>query len=269
MCRLFALRAREPVPAAEWLLRAPNALVCQSRCDARGRANADGWGIAWYAPSGGADCHPVLKRAPQPAYDDPQYAEAAREAIGCIVLAHVRQASVGTIATANCHPFVVGKWAFAHNGSIPGFHRVEACLLAECSANLRAARRGETDSECFFLWLLHGWVGLAGNDVGHWATYLTEAFGRLERLCSLHEAGELKLTFVASDGNRLLAVRWNNSLWWKCQGGVAAGDAAERAGDAQAVLVASEPLAQHGWRELPERSMLAVDAALHVWQSSL
>lgn len=269
MCRLFALRAREPVPAAEWLLGAPNALVCQSRCDARGHANADGWGIAWYTPRGGAAGHPLLKRAPHPAHDDPNYAEAAREAIGCIVLAHVRQASVGAAALANCHPFVLGNWAFAHNGGIPGFDRLEGRLLAECSPSLRAARRGETDSECFFLWLRHGWERGVGGDLRQWAAYLAEALRRLERLCSPQAATELRLTFVASDGNRLLAVRWNNSLWWKREGGVEAGNTPAGASNAQAVLVASEPLAQHGWRELPERSMLTVDAALHVWQSAL
>lgn len=254
-----------------WLVEAPNALVRQSRCDARGLENADGWGIAWYGQADGVTGSPARLRSVRPAHEDPEYVAAARRAAGEIVLAHVRRASVGAPTPANCHPFILGSWSFAHNGGIPGFEQLEPRLLEEISPNYRSARQGQTDSECLFLWLLHGWEQTArchGDEVEAWAAHIAQAFGKLERLCAACGAEKVRLTFVASDGRRLLAVRWGNSLWWARAEEAQRGSAPGRK-TAAAVLVASEPLSQHGWRELPEQSMLTVDAALCLCQRAL
>jgi glutamine amidotransferase len=271
MCRLFALISPEPVAAAPWLLEAPRALLCQSRRDAQGREHADGWGIAWYAARDPVPAPPASRHACRPAHDDPAYAPSARQAVGHIVLAHVRKASVGTARLANCHPFIVGTWAFAHNGTIPHFEGIEPLLVEELSSEYRAARQGETDSECLFLWLLHGWQGAASASIDpqRCPSFLSRSLRRLEAKCPPHARDQLTLTFVATDGRHLTAVRWNNCLYWARAEEAAQGWLAGHRSTGPALLVASEPLSQHGWQELPERSMLTVDAALHVRQCGL
>jgi len=266
MCRLFALQSLVPVSAAYWLLEAPHALIQQSHCDSRGQANRDGWGIACYTGDAARPSSPEVHRGSGAAYSDPEFAARAAAA-GRIVLAHVRNASVGRVSQVNCHPFVFGSWAFAHNGNVPEFRRLEGRLLDELAPEYWAARRGETDSECLFLWLLHGWRQAGGGTLGDaeaWAAYLTEAFSRLERFCPPAQAENLKLTFVASDGVGLLAVRWGNSLYWANAAQVWQAGPQASGPCPEGVVVASEAITAGGWQELSERSMLTVNAELQV-----
>lgn len=65
------------------------------------------------------------------------------------VVAHIRKATAGAAALANCHPFVRelwGRyWVFAHNGDLKGF-----------APRLHGAFRpvGDTDSELALCWLM-------------------------------------------------------------------------------------------------------------------
>ena len=66
-----------------------------------------------------------------------------------VVIAHIRKATVGTVALQNCHPFVRelwGRyWVFAHNGD-----------LKDYAPRLHGSFRpvGSTDSELAFCWLM-------------------------------------------------------------------------------------------------------------------
>src|SRR3990172_8497613 len=124
MCRLFAQHA-----SIDHDLREP--LRPQSH------KPPHGWGIAWYDTAG-----VQVRRGVMPAHADEAFVEAAREARSEIVLAHVRDASVGCVAEENTHPFVHGAWLFAHNGTVARFRRVErvrAALEAEIDPALRRA----------------------------------------------------------------------------------------------------------------------------------
>jgi predicted glutamine amidotransferase len=66
-------------------------------------------------------------------------------------MAHLRWATLGLgIGPDNTHPFTDGRVAFAHNGSV----RPPSSLDALVSPGLRGLRRGDTDSERYFLAVL-------------------------------------------------------------------------------------------------------------------
>lgn len=111
--------------------------------------HADGFGIAFFE---GRGCRVFLD--PQPARHS-SVAELVRRVPirATAVVAHVRKATQGTVATENCHPFqreLWGRyWAFAHNGN----------LVGPLPADGRWAGRvyrpvGDTDSERAFCLLL-------------------------------------------------------------------------------------------------------------------
>ena len=113
MCRLFGQHAPAELDRCVPLCSAPNALRFQSHL------HPHGWGIAWYQ---GGRVH--VERGLLPAHADEAFVEAARAARSRVVVAHVRDASVGPISAANTHPFVHGRWIFAHNGTVARFKDV-------------------------------------------------------------------------------------------------------------------------------------------------
>jgi len=67
-------------------------------------------------------------------------------------LAHIRQATAGSVRVLNCHPFQHGAWTFAHNGQVCGFAdpAVKARMDALIDPRFRRYVLGDTDSERFF-----------------------------------------------------------------------------------------------------------------------
>ena len=164
MCRLLAYSAK--VPRAVDELLAPEEF---DRFRKFSHLHRDGWGMSWVAPpdEAGAPLREAgapagetpyrreerlrARRSVLPAYEDPAFEELARRRLGGAGFVHLRWATSGlAVAEANTHPFLMGGWAFAHQGSIPSPGRLEALL----SPAWLAARRGATDSEAYFLHLL-------------------------------------------------------------------------------------------------------------------
>ena len=84
MCRLFGLSgAPERIRATFWLLEAPDSLVEQSR------RQPDGTGLGTFDP----DCTPRVEKSPIAAYQDEQFAQAAKHRTSITFNAHVRYAS--------------------------------------------------------------------------------------------------------------------------------------------------------------------------------
>lgn len=113
------------------------------------RLHRDGWG---YATSDEPATISVY-RSPLRALDDPEL-RTLREKRSRAGLVHLRWASLGlSVREENSHPFVAdhdGPLAFAHNGSVRAHAEIEPLLDEE----QRALRRGDTDSELYFLLLL-------------------------------------------------------------------------------------------------------------------
>ncbi len=254
MCRLVAFHAEQPRRAVGLLISDPHSLLVQSRCDRRGECHADGWGVGYFR-----DGQPITIRSSQPAFDDETWRPRIEPIETRTLLGHVRQASVGSRTLANVHPFVHGRWIFAHNGTVTGFDQLSAQLAAETDPDLLACRRGATDSELVFYWLL-SWFRRAGvtADGSHAAPLellvdvLSRAIPNLAaRSAAASPAEPPRLNFVLSEGRLLLASRWNHTLYWRSEGSTA--------GD-RTISVASEPTDEHAWHEMPDRGILGVAA---------
>ena len=254
MCRLVAFHAEQPYHAAGVLIDDPHSLLVQSRCDRRGECHADGWGVGYFR-----DGQPVAVRSAQPAFEDETWRPQIEPIETRTLLGHVRQASVGSRTLANVHPFVHGRWMFIHNGTLTGFEHISHGLEAETDPEMLACRRGSTDSELAFYWLLsrfrHAGLSTDGNQpapLPKLMDVLSQTIPDLAgRSAQAAPAEPPRLNFVLSDGRVLLASRWNHTLHWRSEESPTGG---------RAVVVASEPTDDRAWHELPDRVILGVDA---------
>ncbi len=251
MCRLFGQHAHPGFDLCAPLCSAENALRFQSH------AHPHGWGIGWYE-----DGAPVVRRGLLPAHADESFVHAARAARSAVVVAHVRDASIGPVAPENTHPFHHGLWLFAHNGTVARYkrsHRVRAAILAEIDPDLRPALRGETDSErCFFVFLtrLRARATLDGASVTQVRRALVETVEGVRRIADPRAGTVSTLNFVVSDGRLLAAVRHGKTL-----------HLAADAGPRHAFVVASERIGAGAWLEVPEGGFVATEDGIRAHSS--
>jgi predicted glutamine amidotransferase len=138
MCQLLALNANAPTAAT---------FSFTGLCARGGDTghHVDGWGLAFHDGD-----VPRVFRDTARACDAPLAAFLRQHPLRARnVLAHVRKATQGAVALANCHPFQREwngrSWLFAHNGNLAGFDP------ALDGSHLPV---GQTDSEHAFCWLL-------------------------------------------------------------------------------------------------------------------
>lgn len=230
MCRLLAVVTAAQVGWRQRLVDAPRGLRQLSH------EHPHGWGVAVHTS---VDGWSVDRRA-RPAFQDEDFAVAADRA-GTVLLAHVRQGTVGEVATRNTHPFRQGRWVFMHNGTIES----TAWMRDRGSIPRLEQVEGQTDSEQLFAWLLSRLDAAGLTDEP-----CTEATDRVLTR-SLREArttrGSGAINVVLSDGRTVYAHRWGRSLFL-------------RDDDRSTVSVASEPEdSAPGWSEVAEGSLLRVD----------
>jgi glutamine amidotransferase len=288
MCRLYGLQATHPTRPACELLEAQNALIQQSRKDARGLSNPHGWGMGHVA-NGTTGCF----RQVQPASESTDYREEALRTEGTTVLAHVRRATVGDPEHANTHPFRHGAALLIHNGHVPAFDAVRPRLLDRLSEERRSFVRGRTDSEHVFALLLQvrdehpdeplpavtrratrqvqSWVRAA--DAGATVTPSDADFGALAHDDLVDILG---LNLLWTDGHALAGARLNRTLWAlertappTCS--VCGRPHAHPPEDAayRSTTLASERLTDEDWRAVPNGSVFRVDPDGHFYHAPL
>src|SRR5690606_22183456 len=200
MCR-WAAYVGAPIFLEEIVCRPGHSLIHQSHgaTESKTAINADGFGIAWY----GERDEPGLFRDILPAWSDPHLRSITAQVRARLSLAHVR-ASTGTAPSRNnCHPFVVGRWSFMHNGQIGGFDVLRREVDMMIPDDLYPQRRGATDSEALFLVALS--LGMADDPKGAFE----RAVGRLEALSRRKGAApHVRLSAAMSDGRALYACRY-------------------------------------------------------------
>ncbi len=252
MCRLFGQLADDRRSASRPLCSAENALRTQSHL------HPHGWGIAWYGPRG-----PRVRRGVMPAHADRDFVRAGRDARSRVVLAHVRDASIGGVALENTHPFVEGNWVFAHNGTVARYKRsrvVREALLAAISPARRRRLGGQTDSErCFQLFLsrLDQRQGTGPATVADVRVALAETVALVRAIADRGEHRST-LNFLVSDGRLLCACRHGKPLQVSLP----------RPG-APLLALASEPIGRSGWEPVPEEGFVGVDRSLRVVRGPL
>jgi glutamine amidotransferase len=272
MCRLYGFRANQPTKVECSLVYAQNALMRQSAADLRGKAHPDGWGIAYYA--NGA---PIAERRATPAFQDLHFSATAERVYARSVIAHVRQATVGERTIENAQPFAHGRWTFAHNGTVRGFEQVERVLASETTPELWRLRRGSTDSEAVFYWLLtrlqeSGLDLVRGDpDPRKMAAVIGESIRVLDGMSARADPTKpARISFLLTDGALLLAARWRNPLYRVNREGVHDCEICsiphiehDETVVYRALVVASEPITSELWEEVPEGSVLAVRSDFH------
>jgi len=108
--------------------------------------HGDGWGIAIPERDGVS-----VQKSLGAARRSPEFGELTRALITDTALVHLRWATLGLPVTwDNAHPFTDGRVAFAHNGSIAPPEALDTLIAPD----LLTRRRGDTDSERYFLALL-------------------------------------------------------------------------------------------------------------------
>ncbi|MCU1492260.1 MAG: hypothetical protein JWO62_24 [Acidimicrobiaceae bacterium] len=262
MCRLLAYASVRDAPVAE-LLGAEGF----GSLEALSSLHGDGWGMAWTADGPGTGASAAAgdrsidtKRSTRRALDDPSFHALATSALGRSGLVHLRWATLGfEVRKENTHPFLCDGWAFAHNGSIPAVDRLDGLL----SPAYRARRRGDTDSERYFLHVLER-IEATGDVVAA----ICEAVADIRRVCGqgslnavllspmmlavVHgRAGtppprEHLLAAVGDPGNLPIGhLDQYYDLRYRCR--------------QDAVVVASTGIVGEDWTDVPQDSVLIID----------
>lgn len=210
------------------------------RLQRRGRVNADGFGVGWYA---GGRCEPVRYRRAQPMWTDVSFEQVCQVISAGCVLAAVRCATPGFPVEESCaQPFTAGTWLFSHNGRVDGFFDVEAKLRELAGDAVAVAdARAPVDSALLFAIAVSLWR--SGRPLGEALAEVVEVTTRLT-------GGHLNL--LATDGHALAATARGDTLF-------------VREGPAGAAI-ASEPYDDGpGWREVPQGSLVTSgDAGIHI-----
>jgi len=186
VCRLLAVATKETL-RPEWLKAF--AQLAKSGKTARNdySGHPDGWGVVRY--HGGRPRY--LAREPinilGPRSSLPRVLKTVGRVKIPFIIAHIRKSSRGKRSIENTHPFVCGKWAFAHNGTL---QRAEEMPLR------KYALEGDTDSERLFKFLLER---IEDEAIEERPKAIKSALALIRHFNSL--------TFLMSDGERLYAYR--------------------------------------------------------------
>jgi glutamine amidotransferase len=254
MCRLFGQHAHPGHDHSEPLCSAENALRIQAH------KHPHGWGIGWYV-----DGAPHVRRGILPAHADVAFVDAGKAIRSAVVIAHVREASVGPVLHENTHPFSFDRWLFAHNGTVARFRddpEVRSRIEAEIDHDLRLQIRGDTDSErCFYLFLsrLRALAPLAAADLASTRRALAETTSTVLAIADAVPAPKpTSLNLLVSDGRLLAATRRGRTL-----------HLAANAGPRHVLAIASERIGRAGWEEIPEGGFVGTEDGARVTRAPL
>lgn len=264
MCRLYGFRATEPTKVECTLVYAQNALMLQSREDQTGRSHAHGWGVATYT-----DRTPHVERQAWAAYHGEHFRRVAARTYSRTVLAHVRRASIGSVALENTHPFVHERWVFAHNGTLRAFEKIRQQMLDAMTSEHREAIRGSTDSEHVFRLLMSlraRCPDLAPLDILRMGLRHVIDWSR-----KADATAKIGLNVMLTDGEALVGSRWERTLWYVEREHV---QDCEICGfphirhdpqvNYRATVIASEPISHEDWIEVPEGSIFSLTPDMHL-----
>ncbi len=177
-------------------------------------SNPNGWALAHFPGEGE---HPVIRRGPHPAIEDPLYDMAVARAgadSARIVIGHVRNCTSGLCDIPNPHPFYRlfgGKhWFLGHNGSIDKEVLLDLIRPDFLAANppVNGSDFEEwVDSELYFLYILQT---LEDHD---WQ--MAPALGEVVEWLRVRIIGDIEqLNFVMTDGETLWAYREGIALFY-------------------------------------------------------
>jgi glutamine amidotransferase len=257
MCRLVGIVASENTQFGICLKEGPRSLATLSR------EHPDGWGIAIHEEERTSwRVHKGILRADV----DQHFLDLAARSAGRLLVAHIRQKTVGATRIENTHPFTRDGWIFAHNGTVKDLDTLRAGTSPERLAQIE----GDTDSELLFAHLLTrldeaGVLVLGSDEARERATRVLDVATH-----KLREASVGAFNFLLSDGGSMFAHRCGRSLYLLER---SPHDPVRETRDVteaatlltgwsrrrHAFLLASQPITDEPWAELPEGTFLRID----------
>lgn len=270
MCRLYAMHANEPTRVECSLVRAQNALMAQSSGDNEGLMHGHGWGVADYP-----DGVPVVEKQAWAAFHGEHFVKKAARVYAKTVVAHVRRATVGPPALENTHPFVHGRWIFAHNGTIPNFQEIRPMMLEATDPLHRNEIHGDTDSEHMFRFLLTLWSQRPDRDL------LTTVKLGLRQIIAwsrkVDPDARIGLNVMLTDGDKLVGSRLNRTLWflkrdqtYSCRICGKSHVRHDPKADYRAIEIASEAITDEPeWTSIPNGTVFIANSDFELWMEPL
>lgn len=264
MCRLYGFRANEPTRVECSLVHAQNALMAQSRGDSEGLVHGHGWGIAEH-PNG----VPFVEKRAWAADHGEYFTKSAARVYARTVIAHVRRATVGPPGIENTHPFVHGRWLFAHNGTVPDFEAIRMRLVEAMDPLHRNEINGSTDSEHIFRYLLSLWERAPERPL---METLRLSLNQVIAWCrDVDPDAKVGLNVLFTDGEQFVGSRLGRTLWYLERDAILP---CEFCGKPhvhhkpkqayRAVEIASEPITREDWLQVPDGTVYTVDPDLRL-----
>jgi predicted glutamine amidotransferase len=252
MCRLLGWAGRQPIAVADVL--GPAALADFTALSLQ---HSDGWGMGWWPEPLPANGSPSSERSTTRAADDPHFADLIRSIHADAAFVHLRWANTGmAVQPANTHPFVRGGMAFAHNGAIHPFDRIDEITPAGYESEVR----GTTDSERYFMAIA------ARLDAGD--TMRDAVAAVVERIFAEFLPTSLNAMLLAPDALYVVSAHDNSRAPKRDDGSGPDPNfytlSSRVVGDS--LVIASSGFAQpqaDGWRPLPNMSLLRVERGTH------
>jgi glutamine amidotransferase len=279
MCRVLAYLG-EPVLVDDVLYGAEAALVRQAvDPELMSLLNLGGFGFAAWSPDSPDPARPFTYRVPTVPNFDRNLRALARKVRATALVAHVRGVIYDErerVGQHNVHPFLFDgvTVALAQNGDLYGFNEMRFDLLRHVRPELSALIEGTTDTEWVYALVLSQLEDPFGPvEVEEAAAAVEAALGILREIRERRGlAIQSPVNVVLTDGRWLVATRFAFDYgWYPEDESFFAGEREHdftslwfRGGDA--VVIASEPLERNHehWFEVPEYSLLSVDADLRV-----
>ncbi|MFK7874094.1 MAG: class II glutamine amidotransferase [Oligoflexales bacterium] len=213
MCRLFGCSVTEEEKNVFYLKDISDRLHILSE------KHADGWGVAYYY-----DGIPHVMRSERRARECKMFSKMAPQIRSHMMLVHLRKATIGKVDVLNTHPFQHGKWVFAHNGHIACPKGEHVCLEDEIHPSLKHLILGETDSEQLFYMFMGSLKkyektsNIVTNDMlvqacTDFVRQVRHRVGPFEP--NPTKIGSTFLSFLISDGKRLIAFQGGQELFWQ------------------------------------------------------
>jgi predicted glutamine amidotransferase len=257
MCRLLGIVSNEPTDFKIVLREAPLSMAALSK------EHRDGWGIAVFDEDSRGWC---IEKGIVCACEDARFHELAVGSRGELLVAHIRQKTVGQTSLENTHPFERGRWVFAHNGTVKDV----AWLHRSTSSERLAEIRGETDSELLFAWVLTR-LDEAGVSALPASETTDRALGAATR-AARERTGFGAFNFLLSDGITTYAHRLGRSLHLLDRGPCDAVRTTRMAHDGTvletpwsqqrlAVFIASERMTDEPWQHIEDGTLLRIERA--------
>jgi glutamine amidotransferase len=275
MARLFGLIGNRADLAGRVLASEADALAVEAR------SGQLGWGVGFY--QGG---EVLMRRRPIDDRARIDMAKAAGDVRADLLLAHVRNATVGALRTENTHPFRYRQWLFAMTGTLPSFEAIRERLSASVPQFLRSSIRGETDAEILFyvfLSFLHdaGRLTDAITPADHVRDALRSCVAVVDGMAAEVGGDPSRVNLLCSDGEVLYALHRGNEMAYRTFAGKGEADAliGEDLGlrrktpelsqmhftllaadfDDEFSIAASNPGGHSRWKSVSERAIVTVE----------